>query len=321
MTMTSQATANQPPALEPYNLFTADPVLAAATEREGGGPHLAELTALGERAGSAEVFEWGMLANRHEPELITHDRFGDRVDEVRYHPAYHSLVELSVTNGLHSRHYQSGPGDGGYVARNAAMYLMAQVDMGHACPISMTGAALYALDHQPELAEQWTPLVVSRHYDPTLRPPAEKAGVLLGMSMTERQGGSDVRANTTRAAAVNGGGPGGEYRLSGSKWFVSAPMCDAFLTLAYAPGGLSCFLVPRVLPDGDRNGLHLLRLKDKLGNRSNASSELELVDAAGWLIGEEGRGVRTIIDMVAGTRLDCTNWAAALMRQAVSQAG
>jgi len=319
--MPDRTSANQPPSLEAYNLFSTDPVLRGVVEREGGGAGVDGLVAFGERVGSAEVLEWGELANRFEPELVTHDRFGDRIDEVRYHPAYHSLMELSISEGLHCRHYETGPGDGGYVARNAAMYLMAQVEVGHGCPISMTGAGLYALEHQPELAALWGPMVRSRSYDPTLSAPQDKAGVLLGMSMTERQGGSDVRANTSTAFPVEGGGPGGEYRLNGAKWFVSAPMCDAFLALAHAPSGLSCFLVPRVLPDGSRNQLHLMRLKDKLGNRSNASSEMELFDAAGWMVGDEGRGVRTIIDMVAGTRLDCTNWAAALMRQAVTQAG
>ncbi len=315
--MPDRPSANQPPPLEPYNLFSTDPVLADVACREGAAAHVDWLSALGQRAGSIEVFQWGDLANRFEPQLATHDRFGERIDEVRYHPAYHSLMELSVSEGLHCRHYESQPGDGGYVARNIAMNLVAQVEVGHSCPISMTGAALYALEHQPDLAARWTPLVASRTYDPTSAAPQDKAGVLLGMSMTERQGGSDVRANTTEAVPLGGG----EYRLRGAKWFVSAPMCDAFLTLAKAPAGLSCFLVPRVLPDGDRNGLQLMRLKDKLGNRSNASSEMEFVDAMAWLVGEEGRGVRTIIDMVAGTRLDCTNWAAALMRQAVAQAG
>ncbi|MCP4222352.1 MAG: DNA alkylation response protein [Actinomycetia bacterium] len=319
--MPNPSPANQPPPLVPYNLFITDPVLGEAVEREGGGASLDGLVAFGERVGSAEVFEWGELANRFEPELVTHDRFGERADEVRYHPAYHSLMEMSVSEGLHCRHYESTPGEGGYVARNAAMFMMAQAEVGHGCPISMTGAVLYALEHQPDLAGVWGPMVGSRTYDPVLRAPQDKAGVLLGMAMTERQGGSDVRANTSAAVPVNGGGPGGEYRLTGSKWFVSAPMCDAFLALAYTPGGLSCFLVPRVRPDGSRNQLHLMRLKDKLGNRSNASSEVELVDAAAWMVGEEGRGVRTIIDMVSGTRLDCTNWAAALMRQAVAQAG
>jgi len=319
--MSHETSANQPPPLEPYNLFTTDPVLADVVEREGATDSIGGLAEFGERVGSVEAFEWGALANRFEPELLTHDRFGDRIDEVRYHPAYHSLMDLSVSEGLHCRHYEATAGDGGYVARNAAMFMMAQIDTGHGCPISMTGAGLYALQHQPELSALWGPMVRSRIYDPTLAAPQDKAGVLLGMSMTERQGGSDVRANTSVAVPINGGGPGGEYRVTGSKWFVSAPMCDAFLALAYAPGGLSCFLVPRVLPDGSLNGLQLMRLKDKLGNRSNASSEMELVDAVSWMVGEQGRGVKTIIDMVAGTRLDCTNWAVALMRQSVAQAG
>ena len=312
--------ANQPPPLESYDPFTSDPVLASAVEREGGPKGLDELAAFGRRVGSAEVADWGHQANRHEPELVTHDRFGERIDEVRYHPAYHALLELSVSEGLHCRHYGGAPGDGELVRRNAAMLLMTQAEVGHACPISMTGAALYTLEHQPDLAALWGPKLRSRTYEPELALIADKGGVLLGMSMTERQGGSDVRANTSSAEPVEGGGPGGLYRVNGSKWFVSAPMCDGFLTLAYAPGGLSCFLVPRIRPDGTRNGLHLMRLKDKLGNRSNASSEMELVDATAWLVGEEGRGVPTIIDMVAGTRLDCTTWAVALMRQAVSQA-
>ena len=279
------------------------------------------LTAFGEGAGSDEVIEWGHLANRHEPELITHDRFGDRVDEVAYHPAYHSLLQMSVEAGIHSLRYEAQPGDGTYVTRNAMMNMACQVDMGHLCPISMTGAALPALRHTPELAAEWEPRIVSRAYDPHLVEPSTKAGVLLGMGMTERQGGSDVRANISTAVPLNGGGPGGGYRLGGHKWFTSAPMCDGFLVLAHAPGGLSCFLVPRVLPDGERNPLRFMRLKDKLGNRSNASGELEFDAATGWLVGEEGRGVPTIIDMVNGTRIDCTNWAAALMRQAVAQAG
>jgi len=312
--------SNQPGPLEPYNLFSSDPVLGDAFTREGG-TDTELLTEFGARAGSEEVTEWGHLANRFEPELITHDRFGDRLDEVSYHPAYHSLLSMSVEAGIHSLRYEAEPGDGTYVTRNALMNMACQVDMGHLCPISMTGASLAALRHTPELAEQWEPRIVSRSYDPQLAEPSKKAGVLLGMGMTERQGGSDVRANISTAAPLNGGGPGREYRLDGHKWFTSAPMCDGFLVLAHAPAGLSCFLLPRVLPDGTRNPLRFMRLKDKLGNRSNASGELEFDAATGWLVGEEGRGVPTIIDMVNGTRIDCTNWAAALMRQAVAQAG
>jgi len=314
-------TENQVPPLEPYNVYASDPVLHDAVVREGADSATDALHGFGERVGSAEVVEWGFQANQYSPTLETHDRNGERLDQVNYHPSYHSLLELSVTEGLHSSHYDTVPGDGDYVARNARMFLMSQVEVGHGCPLSMTGAVLPALRHQSELADQWAPLIKTRTYDPQLAPLAEKTGVLLGMGMTERQGGSDVRANSSVAVPVNGGGPGAEYRLTGAKWFVSAPMCDAFLMLAYAPGGLSCFLLPRVLPDGSRNPLHLMRLKDKLGNRSNGSSELEFVDAGAWLVGEEGRGVRTIIDMVSGTRLDCTTWSVALMRQAVAQAG
>lgn len=312
---------NQATALEPYNLFDTDPVLPQALIDEGAGDHAPSMRSFGERVGSTEVFGWGFDANAQPPVLQTHDRFGDRVDQVTYHPAYHSLLDLSISEGLHSSHYGSAPGDGGFIARNARMYLMSQVEVGHACPLSMTGAVLPALRHQPELAAVWEPAITSRIYDPVLAPITQKQGALLGMGMTERQGGSDVRANTSVAVPVNGGGPGGEYRLSGAKWFTSAPMCDAFLVLAYAPGGLSCFLMPRILPDGSVNPLQLMRLKDKLGNKSNASSEMEFVEAAGWLVGEEGRGVRTIIDMVSGTRVDCTTWSVALMRQAVTQAG
>lgn len=313
--------ANQALPLEPYNLFTTDPVLAEAVEREGGGAELADLEAFGAKVGTEEVFDWGHQANHNPPELVSHDRFGERIDEVSYHPAYHSLLELSVNEGLHSRHYDATPGDGGYVGRNARMYLMSQVEVGHGCPLSMTGAALDALDHQPDLVAAWSPGVKTRSYDKRLIEKGKKSGLLLGMAMTERQGGSDVRANTSTAVPVDGGGPGHEYRLTGHKWFTSAPMSDAFLSLAYGPKGLSCFLMPRILPDGSRNSLQLNRLKDKLGNKSNASSELEYTDAAGWLVGEEGRGVPTIIDMVGGTRIDVATWAAALMRQAVTQAG
>jgi len=311
---------NQARPLEPYNLFTADPVLAAAATREGAGDAIESLASFGARGGSEEVFEWGFLANRHSPELVTHDRVGDRIDEVRFHPAYHSLLDFSVGHGIHSSHYDSTPGDGGYVARNVRMHLISQVEVGHGCPTSMTGAVLPALREQPDLAAEWEPLIRTTSYDPRLVSASDKSGVLLGMGLTERQGGSDGRANTSTAIAVNGGGPGGEYRLTGHKWFTSAPMCDAFLILAQAPGGLSCFLVPRVLPDDSRNALHLMRLKDKLGNRSNASAELEYADAAGWLVGEEGRGINVIIRMVSATRIDCTNWSVSLMRQAVSQA-
>ncbi len=317
----SIATTNQTPPLEPYNLFTTDPVLDDAVTREGDKGDRDHLSAFGERVGSEEVFTWGHEANRHSPVLETHDRFGNRLDAISYHPSYHSLMEISVSNGLHCLRYERSPGDGGYVTRNALMYLMAQVEVGHGCPISMTSSVLAALRTQPDLAAVWEPRIISRKYDPRPINTADKAGSLLGMGLTEKQGGSDVRANTSVARPVAAGGPGAEYRLTGHKWFASAPMSDAFLMLAQTPLGVSCFLVPRILPDDSSNPLMFHRLKDKLGNHSNASAELEFENAVGWMVGEEGRGVRTIIEMVNGTRVDCTIWAASLMRQAVAQAG
>lgn len=305
--------------LEPYNLYTTDPVLRRAVDREGAGAADVDLVEFGALVGSEEVYQWGFEANRFSPELVSHDRFGERIDEVRYHPSYHRMMELSVGAGIHASHYDGTPGDGSYVARTARMHLVSQVEVGHGCPTSMTGAVLPALREQPDLAAVWEPRIRTRSYDQRLIAPATKTGNLLGMGLTERQGGSDVRANTSVAVPVNGGGPGGEYRLTGHKWFTSAPMCDAFLVLAQAPAGISCFLVPRILEGGTRNPLRLMRLKDKLGNRSNASAELEFTDAAGWLVGEEGRGINVIIKMVNATRVDVTNWSVSLMRQAVSQ--
>ena len=233
--------ANQATPLEPYNLFTSAPVLCAAARAQGAGKNIENLTAFGARAGSAEVFEWGHLANRFHPELVTHDRFGERIDEVHYHPAYHQLVGLAVESGLHCSHYEGTPGDGSYVARNARMHMLAQVDVGHACPISMTGAVLPALKHQPKLHREWATRIKSRSYDSRTVPAHMKQGCLLGMGLTERQGGSDVRANTSTAEPIGNGGPGGEYRLIGHKWFTSAPMCDAFLILAQAPEGCRVF--------------------------------------------------------------------------------
>lgn len=306
---------NQPGPLGSYNLFTADPVLPDAVRREGGDIGLLE--SFGEQVGTEETREWGRLANKNVPILHTHDPFGNRIDEIEYHPAYHSILSLAVEAGIHCMRYEQSPGEGAYVTRNALMGLITQVEMGHGCPTSMTSGALMALKHQPELSEIWEPLTISRSYDHQLRAPDQKSGVLLGMGMTEKQGGSDVRANTSTATP----GADGEYRLEGHKWFTSAPMCDAFLVLAYAPKGMSCFLVPRVLPDGTRNSLRFMRLKDKLGNRSNASAELEFDNTAAWIVGEEGRGIPTIIEMVHATRLDVANWGVSLMRQAVSQAG
>jgi putative acyl-CoA dehydrogenase len=312
---------NQPPPLEDYNLYLTDPVLDRAIASEGGKESRDTLVRFGERVGSAEVFEWGFLANANDPVLKTHDRYGNRIDEVEFHPSWHSLMELAVSNGLHSIPWEENAGNSGHLTRTALLYMSSQVEAGHFCPISMTTAVVPALRATPSLANEWIPRIVRRSYDPSFRPAPEKSGTLMGMGMTEKQGGSDVRSNTTTAVPRNGGGQGEEYSLTGHKWFTSAPMCDAFLVLAQAPGGLSCFLLPRWTPEGHVNGFQIQRLKDKLGNRSNASSEIEFVDAYALLLGEEGRGVQTIIEMVNGTRLDCVMGSVALMRQAVAQAG
>jgi putative acyl-CoA dehydrogenase len=311
--------ANQSPPLVNYNLFEADAPLRESLEREGGAWAHDLLHDLGRLAGTEEAIEWGFQANSNPPQLRTHDRFGNRIDEVTFHPAWHRLMEVAIGHGLHALPWRE-PRPGAHAARAAGFYVWSQVEGGHGCPVSMTYAAIPALRKQPELSSQWEPRITSLDYDPGLRPPSAKRGVLVGMAMTEKQGGSDVRANTTRAVPTGAGGPGAEHLLTGHKWFVSAPMCDAFLVLAQAPGGLSCFLLPRILPDGSRNGFHIQRLKDKLGNRSNASSEVELDSALAWMVGEEGKGVRTIIDMVNHTRLDCVIGSASLMRQAVAQA-
>ncbi|HET7466106.1 MAG TPA: isovaleryl-CoA dehydrogenase [Candidatus Dormibacteraeota bacterium] len=307
---------NQPPPLVDYNVFEADRPLREALEREGASWAQPLVSELGRLAGTEEAIRWGFQANANPPQLRTHDRFGHRIDEVEFHPAWHELMQVAIGHGLHALPWRE-PRAGAHAARAAAFSVWSQVEGGHGCPVSMTYAVVPALRKNPRLAAQWEPLVKSLDYDPGLRVPSTKRGVLFGMAMTERQGGSDVRANTTRAEPA---GSDGEYVITGHKWFVSAPMCDAFLVLAQAPGGLSCFLLPRVLPDGTRNGFHIERLKDKLGNRSNASSEVEFDHATAWLVGEEGRGVRTIIDMVNHTRLACVIGSASLMRQAVAQA-
>lgn len=317
--MTTHDVLNQPPPLVDYNPFTTDRTLLTALHREGGAWAHDALAAFGAVVGSAQVIDWGFLANANPPRLITHDPYGHRVDRVDYHPAWHSLMTLSVSEGLHSLPWEDDR-SGAYAARAAGFYVMAQIEQGHGCPISMTTSVIPSLRLQPDLAAEWEPDVLSRIYDPSFAPRSEKAGVLLGMALTEKQGGSDVRANASTAVPINGGGPGGEYRLTGHKWFCSAPMSDAFLVLAQAPGGLSCFLLPRWTPDGAKNPIFVLRLKDKLGNRSNASSEIEFEGAWGRMIGEEGRGVRTIIEMISHTRLDCVIGSAAIMRQAVTQA-
>ena len=304
---------NQTPPLVGHDT-SANPALREGLEREGAGWALAEVSELGRLAGTADAQELGRTAERNKPVLHTHDRYGHRIDEVSYDAAYHELMRTAVAHGLHGAPW-ADERPGSHVAR-AAKFMAWNVDAGHTCPISMTYAVVPALRANPALSAQLEPLLTNRTYDPGLRDPATKRGLVAGMSMTEKQGGSDVRANTTTASPQSDG----THSLVGHKWFTSAPMSDVFLTLAQAPGGLSCFLAPRVLPGGERNAMALVRLKDKLGNRSNASSEIEYDGAAGWLVGEEGHGVRTIVEMVNMTRLDCVIGAAAGMRTAVLQA-
>ncbi len=315
---TTHEVTNQPPPLGEYDLFATDRGLAAGLVREGGGWAEARVRAFGATVGG-EPFVWGQQANAYPPVLRTHDRFGHRIDEVEYHPAWHALMRRAIEHELHALPWRAAR-PGAHVARAALFYLQSQAEAGHGCPVSMTYAVLPALRVQPDVAAEWEPRFTSTTYDPRPLPAGQKGGALCGMAMTEKQGGSDVRTNTTRARPLGRGGPGAEYELTGHKWFCSAPMCDAFLMLAQAERGLSCFLVPRWRPDGTRNAIHLQRLKDKLGNRSNASAEIELDGAWGRMVGEEGRGVATIIEMVNHTRLDCTIGAAALMRQALVQA-
>ena len=302
-----------------YNMYTQDAALREAVQREGAAWAQADLTRFGQLTGSADYLELGALANRYPPELDTHDRFGHRVDLVRFHPAYHTLMKTAIEEGIHASPW-TDPQPGAHVARAAKFYLQAQVEAGHGCPITMTFAAVPSLLTTPALAQQWVPKITASVYDPRNVPDAAKQGLTIGMAMTKKQGGSDVRANTTRAYPVGASGPGEAYELVGHKFFVSAPMCDAFLVLAQAPGGLSCFLLPRWRPDGSKNPLQVLRLKRKMGNVSNASSETELRGALAWMVGEEGRGVRTIIEMVSMTRFDYMIGSSAGQRAAVSQA-
>jgi putative acyl-CoA dehydrogenase len=314
--MPTHEVLNQSTPLADYNVYQADPALQEAVAREGASWAVERLIAVGKLAGSSAVLDWGDKANKVTPILRTHDRFGHRVDEVEFHPAWHQLMSAAIQHELHALPWRD-PRPGAHVARAALFMTLTQAEAGFGCPISMTYSAVPALRAQPDLSREWEPRFLSTEYDPRARPAAEKSGALCGMAMTEKQGGSDVRANTTRAVAA---GKAGEFLLTGHKWFCSAPMCDAFLVLAYAERGLSCFLLPRWLPDGTRNKIYIQRLKDKLGNRSNASSEIELDGAWARLVGEEGRGVPTIIEMVGHTRLDCTIGAAAGMRQGVAQA-
>ncbi|MFC9529557.1 acyl-CoA dehydrogenase family protein [Streptomyces sp. NPDC056975] len=317
MAATTHAVTNQAPPLVGYDVFAADKALTEGVERHLEPSLTAEvreeLGGLGRAAGSTQALEWGVLANGNPPTLHTHDRYGHRVDEVEFHPSWHRLMAKGVAAGLTSA--WSRPG--GHLRRAAAFLVWSQVEAGHTCPLSMTHAAVPALRADPALAAEWEPRLTSMVYDAGLRPAATKAGVVFGMGMTEKQGGSDVRANTTRATPL---AEDGTYELTGHKWFCSAPMSDGFLVLAQAPEGLTCFLLPRVLEDGTRNPFAIQRLKDKLGNRSNASAEVEFDGTWARRVGGEGRGVRTIIEMVAATRLDCVLGSAAIMRQAVAQA-
>lgn len=304
---------NQVPPLTDYNPATS-PVLMEALIREGGQWGVDEVTELGAISGSATARRWGDLADRNRPVLHTHDRYGHRVDEIEYDPAYHELMRVAVGHGLHAAPWADDR-PGAHVVRAAKMGVWTP-EPGHVCPISMTYAVVPALRHNPELAAVYEPLLTSRVYDPEPQVATTKAGITAGMSMTEKQGGSDVRAGTTEAVPAGDG----TYRLTGHKWFTSAAMSDIFLVLAQAPGGLSCFLLPRVLPDGTRNRMLIQRLKNKLGNHANASSEIEYDGAMAWLVGEEGRGVPTIIEMVNLTRLDCTLGSATSMRQGLTMA-
>jgi putative acyl-CoA dehydrogenase len=308
---------NQAPPLVGYDPLAQNRPLSEGLEREGGDFAREQIAPYGRRARTPEVLDWARLANENPPKLHTHDRYGSRIDEVEFHPAWHRLLELSIGAELHALpwlHEQPGA----HVAR-ATMFMLSP-EAGHGCPISMTYAVVPVLRRFPDLEDEWVPRLLSTAYDRRFIPADQKDGALCGMGMTEKQGGSDVRANVTMARPLNGGGPGEEYEVTGHKWFFSAPMCDVFLVLAQAEGGLSCFLMPRWTPDGERNRIHLQRLKDKLGNRSNASSEVEFDGAWARLVGEEGRGVPTIIEMVNHTRLDCVVGGAGGMRDAVEQA-
>src|SRR4051812_25419957 len=307
---------NQAPPLVGHNVVTADHALVEAVTRHATDEVVESLTGLGAEAGSAEAREHGVLANEHHPRLTPYDRYGNRIDEVEFHPSWHWLMERAVGQGLAATAWeeQEAGSPHAHVRRAAGFMAWSHTEPGHGCPISMTYAAVPALRADDAVAKEWTPLLASTTYDPGLRAPTTKLGALAGMGMTEKQGGSDVRANVTEARRTS---VEGEYTLHGHKWFTSAPMNDVFLILAQAPGGLSCFVVPRALPDGSRNRLDVVRLKDKLGNRSNASSEIELDGTLARRLGDEGRGVRTIIEMVAATRLDCVLGSASLMRHAL----
>jgi putative acyl-CoA dehydrogenase len=306
--------ANQPPPLEDINLYTADEILTSACAWSGAAAHAARLTEFGARVGSAEAQAWGVLANRAQPVFQPYDRYGRRIDEIEFHPAYHQLMALGLEAGVSGAAWNVK--QAGHALHAALLFLMGEADYGVCCPMSMTYAVVPALGAEPAVASEWCPRVTAEAYDARFIPASEKRAATIGMAMTEKQGGSDIRANTTRAAIQSDG----SYLLTGHKWFCSAPMSDAFLTLAYADGGLTCFIVPRWRPDGERNTIEIQRLKDKLGDRSNASSEIEYREAWARRVGQEGRGVATIIEMVALTRLDCIIGSATQMRQACALA-
>jgi len=310
---------NQPPPLDPYNLLLSDVALRDAVSREGAAWALPQLAALGAELGASETVGLGFAANENPPQLRAYDRFGHRLDEVEFHPAWHRLMSIAVGAGLHSSPW-AAPGPGAHVARAAGTYMLTQIESGTYCPIAMTYGCVPTLRRNPAMAREWLPRVFATQYDRRFVPAEQKTTNLLGMAMTENQGGSDLRTNVTRAVALSGDGERRAFRITGHKWFMSAPMCDAFLVLARAERGLSCFLLPRFTADGERNAIRINRLKDKLGNRSNASCEVEFFDAYAELIGEEGRGIPTIIEMSTYTRLDCAIGSSGLMRQAVAQA-
>lgn len=310
---------NQPPPLAPYDAYATDPALREALVREGAAWAEDRVAAYGPIAGG-ELMALAVLANENKPKFKPFDRVGNRIDEVEFHPAYHRIMELGVGHGVPNFAWRHADKPGAHVARAALMYLHNQADQGSSCPLTMTYACVPAIRHQPELAREWLGRIIAPDYDGSQRPAWEKTGNTIGMGMTEKQGGSDVRSNNTQATPVAAPGPGQLYELVGHKWFFSAPMCDAFLVLAQTPAGLSCFLLPRFAPDGSRNALRFQRLKEKLGDWSNASSEVEFQGALAWMVGEEGRGIATILQMVALTRQDCLIGSASIMRQALVQA-
>ncbi len=315
--LTHEVTNQAPPLV--YDAWATDPVLREATAREGGAWGEAQLASFGKLVGG-ELMQLGFAANENKPKLKPFDRYGNRLDEVEFHPAYHRIMELGISNGVNNFAWRNADKPGAHVTRMALSYLHNQADQGTSCPLTMTYACVPTLRQQPELAKEWLPRVTSNVYDARFIPAAQKKGATFGMGMTEKQGGSDVRTNKTRAEPVGATGGGQLYALVGHKWFFSAPMCDAFLVLAQAKGGLSCFLLPRFTPDGARNAIRIQRLKDKLGDWSNASSEVEFHGALATMCGEEGRGVATILEMVALTRQDCMIGSSSLMRQALVQA-